>query len=257
MHYVLSTVNSHALPSVNSICLLYIVWCGFRLSCYTTRETRQHSTRAVVISHTDDFFQLSQSRALTICSGSIWSISTLCLATAIWTFRATSFNSCLQACSRAWHPWGLSPVWLNVLRTFVCMSVFDFRAYDVQLKTKLQFSGRVNNNACAQSCTTFCQLYMSTLYCLMRFRLSWYTTRETLQHSTRAVVIEHTDDFLRVFMSQHVGPLRQPASAAASRRVLEPDILEVSHLCGCMYWEFVCIAVFDFRAYDRQLKTTF
>jgi hypothetical protein len=35
-------------------------------------------------------------------------------------------------------------VWLSVLSTCVCMSVFDFRAYDVQLKTKLQFNGRVN-----------------------------------------------------------------------------------------------------------------
>jgi hypothetical protein len=30
-------------------------------------------------------------------------------------------------------------VWLHVLRTCVCIAVFDFRAYDVQLKTKLQF----------------------------------------------------------------------------------------------------------------------
>jgi hypothetical protein len=64
-----------------------------------------------------------------------------------------------------------SPVWLYVLRTCVRMSVFDFRAYDVQLKTKLQFKGRVNNNACEQSCTTFCQLYMSTLYYLMRCQI--------------------------------------------------------------------------------------
>jgi hypothetical protein len=41
--------------------------------------------------------------------------------------------------------------------------------------------------------------------------------------------------FSELFLSQHVEPLWQPASAAASRRVLEPDILEVSHLCGCMY----------------------
>ncbi len=47
----------------------------------------------------------------------------------------------------------------------VRIAVFDLRAYDVQLKTKLQFKGRVNNNACAQSifcgaqsCTIFCQL---------------------------------------------------------------------------------------------------
>ena len=41
--------------------------------------------------------------------------------------------------------------------------------------------------------------------------------------------------FSEFFLSQHVVPSEQPASAAASRRVLEPDILEVSHLCGCMY----------------------
>ena len=42
------------------------------------------------------------------------------------------------------------------------------------------------------------------------------------------------------FLSQLFVPLQQPASAAESRRVLQPDILEVSHLCGCMYWELVC-----------------
>ena len=51
----------------------------------------------------------------------------------------------------------------------------------------------------------------------------------------RALII-----FSRVFLSQLPGPSEQPASAAACRRVLEPDILEVSHLCGCMYWEHVC-----------------
>jgi hypothetical protein len=114
---------------------------------YTTRETRRHCTRAVAIARTDDFLELWRSRALTICSGSIWSISTFCFATGIWTFATTSFSSCLQACSRTWHPWGLSPVWLYVLRTCVCMSVFDLRVYDVQLKKKLHLRGRVNNYA--------------------------------------------------------------------------------------------------------------
>jgi hypothetical protein len=42
--------------------------------------------------------------------------------------------------------------------------------------------------------------------------------------------------FSELFLSQLVEPSRQPASAAASRRVLEPDILEVSHLtCVVMY----------------------
>jgi hypothetical protein len=41
-------------------------------------------------------------------------------------------------------------------------------------------------------------------------------------------------------LPQLSGPWLQPAAAAACRRVLEPDILEVSHLCGCMYWERVC-----------------
>ena len=41
--------------------------------------------------------------------------------------------------------------------------------------------------------------------------------------------------FSELFLSQLVEPSRQPAPAAAFRRVLEADILEVSHLCGCMY----------------------
>jgi hypothetical protein len=47
------------------------------------------------------------------------------------------------------------------------MSVFDFRAYDVQLKTKVHFRGRVNNNACEQSCTTLCQLYLASAPCTL------------------------------------------------------------------------------------------
>ena len=59
-------------------------------------------------------------------------------------------------------------VWLCVCGwVCVCMSVFDFWAYDVQLKTKLHFRGRVNNNACEQSCTTLCQLYIASAPCTL------------------------------------------------------------------------------------------
>ena len=178
---------------------------------------------------------------------------TLCVATALWTLAATCFSSCLQACSRAWHPWGLSPVWLHVLRTccctYICMTVFDFRGYDRQLKTERHFRGRVNNNACKQS------LPLSTLYCLMRCQIimlhhSW--NRNTRHPSCGDCA--HWRFSPSLFLPQLSAPSRQHASTAASRRVLEPDILEVSHLCGWMYWERVCIAVFDFWAYDIQLK---
>ncbi len=43
-------------------------------------------------------------------------------------------------------------------------------------------------------------------------------------------MIARTDDL--IFVSQLPGASEQPASAAVSRRVLEPDILEVSPLCG-------------------------
>ncbi len=86
-------------------------------------------------------------------------------------------------------------MWLYVLRTFVCMSVFDLRAYDVHLKTKLQFKGRVN--------------------------------------------ILSISPFV---LPQLSGPSLQPASAAVSRRVLEHDILEVSHLtCVVVCIENVCV----------------
>jgi hypothetical protein len=56
-------------------------------------------------------------------------------------------------------------VWLNVLRTCVCIAVFDFRGYDLQLKTELHFRGSVNNNAFKQSCTTTVMHYLlSTLH---------------------------------------------------------------------------------------------
>jgi hypothetical protein len=76
----------------------------------------------------------------------------------------------------------------------------------------------------------FCHSSLRVRIAVFDFRLSCYTTRETLQHSTRAVAIARTDDFLRVFFPQLVEPWVQPASAAACKRVLEPDILEVSHL---------------------------
>jgi hypothetical protein len=41
-----------------------------------------------------------RTRALTICSGSIWSISPFEFPTALSTFPSTGFSSCLQACSR-------------------------------------------------------------------------------------------------------------------------------------------------------------
>jgi hypothetical protein len=37
-----------------------------------------------------------------------------------------------------------------------------------------------------------------------------------------------SEDFSELFLLQLVEPLQQPASAAACRRVLEPDILDVS-----------------------------
>ncbi len=61
--------------------------------------------------------------------------------------------------------------------------------------------------------------------------------------------------FSEFFLSQLLEPLQQPASAAASRRVLELDILEVSSVWLHVLRTCVCISVFDFRADDLQLKT--
>jgi uncharacterized CHY-type Zn-finger protein len=99
--------------------------------------------------------ELWRFRALTI-------FSEFCFATAIWTLAATNFSSCLQTCSRAWHPWGLSLVWLHVLRMCVCISVFDS-----QLNPELHFRGRVKNNAFKQSCTTFCPPYFAPAPCTL------------------------------------------------------------------------------------------
>jgi hypothetical protein len=62
------------------------------------------------------------------------------------------------------------------------------------------------------------------------------------KHIPRAVAIACTDDFIvdlfrspPFVLAQLSGPWLQPASAAFSSRVLGLDILEVSHLCGCMY----------------------
>jgi hypothetical protein len=71
----------------------------------------------------------------------------------------------------------------------------------VSLKTKLHFRGRVNNNALKHSCTYFCQLYMSTLSCLMR---------------------------CPIVMLHHPWNPRNPTATLRS------------HLCGCMQWN-VCM----------------
>jgi hypothetical protein len=49
--------------------------------------------------------------------------------------------------------------------------------------------------------------------------------------------------FSEFALTQRALPLRQPASAAAFRRVLEPDILEVSHLCFAECIENECVHV--------------
>ena len=49
----------------------------------------KHMTRAVAITCTDELF------------GLYFVDLTFCVATALWTLGATSFSSCLQACSRA------------------------------------------------------------------------------------------------------------------------------------------------------------
>ena len=61
--------------------------------------------------------------------------------------------------------------------------------------------------------------------------------------------------FSESFLSQRLVPSEQPASAAASRRVLESDILEVSPVWLYVVGTCVCLSVFDFRAYYRQRKT--
>jgi hypothetical protein len=49
----------------------------------------KHITRAVAITCTDELF------------GLYFVDLTFCVASALWTLAATSFSSCLQACSRA------------------------------------------------------------------------------------------------------------------------------------------------------------
>jgi hypothetical protein len=81
-------------------------------------------------------------------------------------------------------------VWLYVLRTCVCIAVFDFRAYDRQLKTKLQFREESTIMHVSEHGKKMCQIIMSH---------HLYSTCETRQDSIRAVAIARTDDFLRVF----------------------------------------------------------
>ena len=86
MHYLLSTLycfstlcleGNHGLAGL-CICLL--------IDCNATVAAKpyKHIFRAFAIACTDDL-----------------SISAFWFATAIWTSAATSFSSCLQACSRA------------------------------------------------------------------------------------------------------------------------------------------------------------
>jgi hypothetical protein len=137
------------------------------------------------------------------------------------------------------HPWNL---------TTQQPSCADFWAYYGQLKTSLGLTSV--NSICYLYCLMRCQIIM--------LHHSW---NRTTQHPSCGDCT-HWRFSRRLFLSQLLGPSQQPASAAASRRVLEPDILEVSHLCGCMYWERVCVHNCVWllsNAYDRQVKnrTTF
>jgi hypothetical protein len=134
---------------------------GVVSDCNATAATKpdQHVTRGVVIACTDDFFGLHLVDLYFLFCRSYLDL----------------YNNQLQQL----HPGVFSD--LTSLRSLtcvvvcidnaVCIVVYDFRAYYVQPKTKAHRRGRVKNNALKQSCTTFCQLYMSTLYCLMRCQM--------------------------------------------------------------------------------------
>jgi hypothetical protein len=234
-------VNSHALPSVNckQSCTTF---------CQVYMSTLYCLMRWQIIMVNHPWTPTTQHRS---CGDwAHWRFCPSFFCAVSWTFGGTSFSSCLQACFRAWHPWGLSPVWLYVLGTCVCMSVLDFRAYDVQLKAKLQFQGRVNNNACAQSCTTFCQLWTVMHYLLSTLYVySILLDAVSDDHVTPPVKPDNTapelwwlrtltifsEFFCRSALYLHGNQLQQlPAGVFSSLTSLR------SPLCGCMYWERVC-----------------
>ncbi len=172
MHYLLST----------SYCLM---WC--QISCYTTHEPRQHSTPTVVIARTDDFLRgfvcgswldLGSNQLQQLPPGVFSNLTSLRSLTCVVECIE---NVCVYSC-----------VWLPSI-------------YDPHLKTKVHFKGRVNNNACEQSCTTFCQLYIASAPCTLMVTIAllacvyacWYNHKSNanwgstiLKHtSTQAVLI--------------------------------------------------------------------
>ncbi len=115
-----------------------------------TAKPDEHITRAVAIACTDDFIGLYLVDVHLLLSHSdlnLQSNQLQQLPPGVFS-SLTSLRSltCVVEC----------------IENGVCMSVFDLRGYDRQLKAKLHFRGRVNKNACEQSCTTLCQLYLAS-----------------------------------------------------------------------------------------------
>jgi hypothetical protein len=164
-------VNIHALPYVNSILPQHPVYQGADffsnlpsvtyVLCNEIRTNHtKHELSGMIYVHdvvsrrimpqqlqnlTNTPTEPSRSHALTICSGSIWSISTFCFATAIWTLAATSFSSGLQACSRAWHPWGLTCV-VECIEN-VCVHICVWRSGKSDISKEGQTIIHVNRHA--------------------------------------------------------------------------------------------------------------
>ncbi len=82
------------------------------------------------------------------------------------TFATTSLSSCLQECSRTWHPWGL--LYGCIISVFMVM--FCFWTYHRQLLSKLDFQWKEHYAyyMVMFTCTCFYQLYICTGNCAFR-----------------------------------------------------------------------------------------
>ena len=143
-------VNSHALPCVNSICLLYIAWCGFRLSCYNTTLDPDKAAP-----------QLWWLRALTIFSHFVCRSTLYLQGNQLQQLPAGVFSNLTSLRSLTCVVECIENVCVHV-----CVELASVW-HDRQLKTTLHFRGRVNNNACEQSCTTLCHLYLASAPCTL------------------------------------------------------------------------------------------
>ncbi len=134
--------------------------------------------------HSPDTCTLTSTDPQTVFLRVLMIFDMFCFATAICIFQTTSCSSCLQRCSRAWHPWGLT-----------------LYLYAVRLRVFLVIQGTKHTHT-KQSST---QIYFDTFRWRMPSCLLWLTHTDDLCHGR--VYAIHPQTYVSISCSDVYGIL--------------------------------------------------